>query len=272
LQQQIWDDGAIYRFMTRADTRGLVIEDGIYKLICYIDCNETLILKEAAWAFRILRFLGAEPGFTITWWRIDKPRVLEPNMFPTRTEVNGGWAYKGAPAVWIFRLEEWDRVLIHECVHALNWDVIPSENVKICLEKSIKGNLTDALFEAATEFLAEWFWCIIHSSENDFSGQTWIKQKEWQLTQSYMILARRDQKWSEDTSVFAYYVLKSALAQEDEDFLIDWHSGKADPERWCIIWESYKKVFYHKAELYKNSVMKKISMRMTCPDLESKSF
>jgi hypothetical protein len=272
LQQQIWDDGAIYKFMTRNDTRGLCIEDGMYKLICYIDCNEATILKEAEWAFRILRFLGAGPGFTITWWRINKPRVLGPNMFPTRAEVNGGWAYKGGSAVWIFRLEEWDRVLIHECVHALNWDVLPSENVKSCLEKSVSGSLTDALFEAATEFLAEWFWCIIHSPENDYSGETWIRQKEWQLKQTYQILARRSQKWSEDTSVFAYYVLKSALAQEDDGFLISWYSNKADPEHWCQLWQNYKNVFYHKAELYKNSVNMIISMRMSCPDLELKGF
>lgn len=254
--------------MIRKDTRGLCIEDGEYKMIAYVD-SEHAILSEAEFAFRILRFLGAPAGFCVHWWRIDKPRILEPNAFPTRAEVNGGWAYTGGNGVWIFRLEEWDRVLIHECVHALRWDTLPSQTVKTCLEHSISGTLVDALFEAATEFLAEWFWCIIHSPSNDFTGSTWSKQKEWQLIQTYQILARREPTWSEDTSVFAYYVLKTALAQDDEEFLLGWYSGTENPERWCGCWEANKTAFYNKALKYKHTVGQQISMRMTSPSLET---
>lgn len=252
--------------MTSGKGQGICIEDGFYKLIAYVDDTRNLE-AEASWAFRILRFLGAPKGFVVNWWRIDKPRILEPGQFPTRAEVNGGWAYHGRNEVWIFRLEEWDRVLIHECVHALNWDIIPSVSVKNCMEASIGGNLVDALFEAATEFIAEWLWCIIHSEYSDINGTAWTKQKVWQLNQTCQILARREKKWEEDTSVFAYYVLKTALAQDDEEFLIGWYSGKEDPDRWCNCWESYKKVFYHKALLYKDSVNERLSMRMTCPTL-----
>ena len=249
--------------MSREDTSGYCIEDGVYKMIVYCKKSDSL-LNEASWAFRILRFLGAPTGFTVNWWCIDKPRLVEPNMFPTRAEVNGGWAYRGRPAVWVFRLEEWDRVLIHECVHALNWDIYPSATVKACLEESINGTLVDALGEAATEIIAEWFWSIIHSPVKDITGVTWEKQKAWQLKQAGQILARCPEQWSEDTSVFAYYLLKAALAKEDTVFFLGWYSGDTSAEYWCDCWKRHVSGFFPD----KSSVKDRIILRMTDPNLE----
>lgn len=268
LQSSLWDDGIIAEFMSREDTCGVFLEDGVYNMIVY-GLKDTSFIKEAIWAFRILRFLGASPGFCVHWWAIDKPRILEPGAFPTRAEVNGGWAYRGRDSVWIFRSEEWDRVLIHECVHALNWDVFPSTAVKACLEKSLNGTLMDALGESVTELLAEWFWCIIHSPESDFNGTTWAKQKDWQLKQAYQILARRPVSWSEDTSVFAYYVLKAAIGQEDNEFFISWYAGIYNPDSWCRLWAVYEPIFMHKSLLVKDTVNKRISLMMTNPALKS---
>jgi hypothetical protein len=227
------------------------------------------ILKEVSWCFRILRFLGAPDGFCVNWWRIPNDRNVEPNAFPTRAEVNGGWARRGLPEVFIFRLEEWDRVLIHECIHALAWDVEIGGSVKSCLEKSLgNGEITEALFEAATELNAEWMWCIIHSPVNDIEGQTWLKQLAWQQKQAYAILARSPQVWKEDTSVFAYYVLKAAVAFEMEDFLVNWLTSCVDTEKWCALWNKYKPIFLQKAGLHKNTVSENLSMRMTNPEIE----
>ena len=257
--------------MTRSDTHVTVIKDSTYKLIICSENHVETLLQEAAYAFRILSFLGAPPGFTITWWRIPKPRLLKPNMFPTRAEVNGGWAYRGQPAVWVYRLEEWDRVLIHECVHALDWDVTIPNHLKSCLETSQNGSLMDALFEAATELTAEWFWCIINAPEGDTTGETWVQQKHWQQSQAYSILARhpKNNSWSEDTSIFAYYILKTALAFEDTTFFLNWYAGVEDPGRWCELWNKYKEAFYHKAQMYKHTVNREISMRMTNPELQN---
>lgn len=252
--------------MLRNDTEGVVFNNINYKMIVYIEKGRVFI-KEAELAFRILEFLGAPNGFVINLWAINKPRILEPNKFPTRAEVNGGWAYRGGNEVWIFREEEWDRVLIHECVHALNWDLFPSSSTKSCLEESLKGTFTDALAEAATELLAEWFWCIIHSPIDDLNYQTWSKQKNWQLKQAYHILGTRLTLWSEDTSVFAYYLLKTAIAQDDEEFLLKWYSGSPDTDNWCKSWEHNYPSFLRHSKLL--SVNKRISLRMTDPELNS---
>lgn len=222
--------------------------------------------KEIIHCMRILEFLGCPAGFTVTWWRIPKKRVTAPGAFPTRAEVNGGWAFMGKPAIWVFREEEWDRVVIHECVHALAWDVPITNNTKSCLEESVGGNLVDAIFEAGTELNAEWLWSIIHSPEADWQAATWEKQRDWQVSQAGAILLRKgDKPWSEDTSVFAYYILKAAIAVQTADFLVDWLAGTIDSGHWCDYWRSYKKVFYHKALMLRHTYGTEISTRMTNP-------
>jgi hypothetical protein len=272
LQKQLWDNGSISEWILRPDTECICYSDEKYKILIWLkqDVSPEAILKEVYWCFRILNFLGAPAGFCVNWWRIPNDRNVAPNTFPTRAEVNGGWARRGLPEVFIFRLEEWDRVLIHECIHAFSWDVMIGSGVKSCLEESLgHGELTEALFEAATELNAEWMWCIIHSSKDDITGEAWIKQTEWQKNQAYIILSRSNNIWTEDTSVFAYYILKAVLALEMTDFLLNWLAGTVNTEQWCTLWNTYKPVFLHRAELSKTTLDKTISMRMTNPIIEN---
>ena len=246
---------------------------------CYFTDEYTLFLwdlsatdnriDEVKWCFRILKFLGAPSGFTVTWWRFPANRILKPFEFPTRAEVNGGWTYRGSSAVYIFREEEWDRVLIHECIHALNWDVMMEPNTRNCLEAELgtESELKDAIFEAATELNAEWFYCIIHSHDDDLYGRNWLKQREWQKKQAIYILARKPMIWKEDTSVFAYYVLKSILAEDMDNFLINWVSGTLQSEKWCFLWSVYKESYFKEASNFIHFNEKKISMRMTDPSI-----
>ena len=268
----MWDNGIISKWVLRPDTECICYSDDQYKMLIWLHHGESpdAIRKEVLWCFRVLRFLGAPVGVCVNWWRIPSDRNVAPNAFPTRAEVNGGWARRGLPEVFIFREEEWDRVLIHECVHALAWDVEIGDGVKSCLEQSLgNGNVMEALFEAATELNAEWMWCIIHSPEDDYSGATWLKQLTWQQNQAYVILARSNKVWDEDTSVFAYYVLKAVLALEMTDFLVNWLTSSVDTNKWCGLWNKYKPVFLQKAQMKKNTTGQTVSMRMTNPDIES---
>lgn len=262
--------------MLRKDTQCRCYEDGMYKIYLwgFSVYDSVKEVSDVIWCFNILRFLGCKQGFTVTWWRIPKPRLVENGIFPTRAEVNGGWAFPGTNAVWIYRDEEWDRVLIHECIHALLWDISPADGLKTCLETSLNGGkLTDALFEAATELNAEWIWTIIHSPVNDLVCKTWLKQMAWQQKQALEILARTDPVvgWAEDTSVFAYYVLKSVLAQDMGTFLMTWLPGTATSADWCNKWESNKARYYEMALKKSDTVNKIISTRMTNPELDSRN-
>jgi len=271
LQKQLWDNGTISMWILREDTECLCFSDGSYTMLLWghVSDDKNQLNTEAQHCFRILRYLGAPVGFCVNWWRIPNDRRLKAGHFPTRAEVNGGWARHGIPEVYIFRLEEWDRVLIHECIHAFDWDVMPSTTVKTCLEQSLGGQITEALFEAATELNAEWLWCIIHSPNNDFTGITWLKQITWQQSQAFAILARKPDIWSEDTSVFAYYVLKAVLALDMGNFLVSWLSGSVNTDMWCSLWSTHKQTFLEQSNVHKASHHVEISMRMTHPDLEN---
>jgi len=272
LQNQLWDNGRIGSWMNREDTECRCYQTSKYMMYLWDlkSVHPSERFKEVSWAFRILAFLGAPDGFKVTWWRFPADRVVEAGKFPTRAEVNGGWAYRGKPAVWLFREQEWDRVLIHECVHALDWDIIPASSVRTCLQESLddEANLVDAIFEAATELNAEWLWCIIHSPVDDDTGKTWMKQREWQIYQAGAIIARRPEHWSEDTSVFAYYVLKAVLALDTFDFIYGWLTGTSDTDTWCELWRASKKAIIHKADMLKDTVNKELCTRMTNPVLD----
>jgi hypothetical protein len=216
--------------------------------------------------FRLLHFLGAPVGFAVNWWRFPADRVVEPEAWPTRAEVNGGWTYMGHEQIWMFRDEEWDRVLIHECIHAFKWDAVLLGETKACLEGLLEGQVMPALFEAATELNAEWLWCVIHSPATDYEAATWATQRAWQHDQALSILARRGEKWTEDTSVFAYYVLKAALALRTEEFLVEWLSGHLNSAHWCEVWSANKAAFEEEAG--RKNTDQPLSMRMTNPVLD----
>jgi hypothetical protein len=215
----------------------------------------------------MLYFLGAPAGFQVNWWRFSADRVLLPGAWPTRAEVNGGWTYRGTNQIWIFRDEEWDRVVLHECVHALNWDVIPDSSVQVCLQEHLgHGTLMPAIFEAATELNAEWLWCVIHSPADDAAGHTWVKQREWQKKQALAILARAGTKWEEDTSVFAYYILKAVLAEDMQRFLYGWLTETLKPDYWCDVWAARKDSLL--AAAAGSTTDQNLSLRMTNPEIE----
>ena len=259
--------------MLRRDTECLYYTNGKHHMYIWFESVvltevPNAIHQEVAWCFRILDFLGVCDGFVVNYWRIPNNRNVGANVFPSRAEVNGGWAYPGKPEVFIFRSEEWDRVLIHECIHALSWDVTIGSGLKTCLEQGLNGGkLTDALFEAATELNAEWMWCVIHAPEADTDGATWAKQVVWQQEQAHNVLVRAEGSWSEDTSVFAYYVLKAVLALDMQTFLMDWLSGSVDTNKWCQLWLTHKPEFLRRAAMNKNSRGAVISMRMTNPSI-----
>lgn len=171
-------------------------------------------LRVAQQLQQLLIWLGTPRPFTVfLWWR-DDPRRITATEWPSRRTVNGGWTSAGASAICVYRSEEWDRVVLHEMIHALEWDWhhMPAKALS-CWGLPAKSQLTPALFEAWTELLAEWLWC-------HWYGVPWSKQRAWQDYQAVQILARAGSApWRENTSVWAYYVLKAALAPSISKYL-----------------------------------------------------
>ena len=209
-----------------------------YKVSLANKCTLTLCIHEeqaadipsiAQQCSDILQWLGTPQAFEVYLWYTDNPRWIEKTEWPTRGSVNGGWAIPGSNKVFVYRQEEWDRVLIHECIHALNWDwEMPTTPVP-CWKFHSEDVLFPHLFEAWTELYAEWLWCGWHN-------QSWTKQRELQDTQAIQLYARRKttKRWIEDTNLFSYYILKACLAPHIE-FLWSYRNGTTEQERLQVL-------------------------------------
>lgn len=206
----------------------------------------------------LFAWLGVPPGFTlILFWR-DDPRNIAADEWPSRRSVNGGYTYPGSNNIIVYRQEEWDRVLIHETIHAMKWDWDVPAKPMPCWGLGSNAVLAPHLFEAWTELYAEWLWCGWHN-------KSWDVQYAWMCTQARQILARQGSRpWNENTNIFAYYILKAALAPHI-GFLWALQNGMTPAERAHVLCDL---VAAPLAALRSDAIHEaptEISMRMTRP-------
>jgi hypothetical protein len=205
----------------------------------------------------LFAWLGTPPGFTlILFWR-DDPRNIRHDEWPSRRSVNGGYTYPGSNTIIVYRQEEWDRVLLHETIHAMKWDWDVPATPLPCWGLGANARLSPHLFEAWTELYAEWLWCGWHN-------KSWDKQLDWMRAQAVQILARAPPSWRENTNIFAYYVLKAALAPHIA-FLWSLQNGINAEERSHVLCDLVAEPLAELRAKAAHTTPRAISMRMTCP-------
>jgi hypothetical protein len=203
----------------------------------------------------LLSWLGTPSGFTVYLWMRDDPRVLEADSWPSRRTVNGGFAYPGKPAIFVYRAEEYQRVILHETIHALRWDWDMPEKPLPCWGFKKTDVVSPHLFEAWTELYAEWLYC-------GYYNVSWTKQRKWQIYQATQILARVKDNWTENTNVFAYYVLKAALAPHIS-FLWIAGNGQTQKERAYVLCQLVEPELRRLKEIAQTVQVERFSLRMT---------
>lgn len=253
-----WDDGRIAAFFSSAKTNSYSIKLRGGGKILFVTQDDAVPQSETVFSEvdSIFTWLGVPSGFTLILFWIDAPRVLERDAWPTKTNVNGGWTIPGSNEIVVYRSEEWDRVLIHETIHALKWDWdMPTKPLK-CWGLSDNAQLMPHLFEAWTELYAEWLWCGWHNV-------SWITQMRWMHMQATQIFARLgDRDWSENTNVFSYYILKTALAPH-VGFLWTFRNGMSSDERMYVLCSLASRGIQKIKNDSIGVVPSKISLRMT---------
>ena len=228
--------------------------------------DEGEISKIAQEADALLTWLGTPPGFITLLFYIDDERNITAKEWPSKSTVNGGWTIPGNDLIVIYRQEEWDRVLLHETIHAMHWDWEMPTKPLVCWGFDKDEVISPHLFEAWTELSAEWLWCGWHNIP-------WSEQREWQDTQAVQILARdivSGRPWKENTNIFAYYVLKAALAPHVA-FLWLARNGRTPEERLdilCRLTEPEIKRLRKEATTVKPTAF---ALRMTRPDSRQKN-
>lgn len=200
-----WDENTIANFVTSPETMHYAVDLTDGGRLLFGTQDPRVIPAVAQETNALFKWLGVPTGFTLLlFWR-DDPRSILANEWPSRRTVNGGFAVPNSNLITVYRSEEWDRVLLHEAIHALGWDWDVPPKVLPCWGLDPRSNLAPHLFEAWTELYAEWLYCGWHN-------KSWARQCAWQRNQALQVLARAPPIWNENTNIFAYYVLKTALA------------------------------------------------------------
>ena len=224
LNGQSWDGGLIQNYIQRSEVKAYAFTLPTVKGTLYLWTH-----KDPApitdTVERLLLWLGAPEYFTVHLWMCDTPRKITVTEWPSRLTVNGGWAVPNTNTVFVYREEEFERVLLHESIHALGWDWPIGPTPPPCWD--VDGTLAPHLFEAWTECYAEWLTCA-------WFNVSWKKQMDWQRFQALQILCRAKEPWKEDTNVFAYYVVKAALSPHIE-FLLPFQAGKTEEEKMFVL-------------------------------------
>lgn len=152
--------------------------------------------------------------------------------------VNTGFTTANGNSIFIFRKEEWFKVLIHESFHCFGLDFTTNNHVVDRYKNIFPINSTFLIYEAYTEFWAEVINIAVfafHSEKQLFSKKFKYylgieqKYKILQMTKvlhhmnnlSYkdLIFDINPERFQEESNVFSYYVLTTILLCAFQDFL-----------------------------------------------------
>lgn len=250
-----WDEGTIEKFTNDPSTKAFTYLLPTAKSTLHLWTQDTKkVTSIAETVERILLWMDVPQGFIVNLWLQDDPRVVKADEWPSRRTVNGGWTIPNTNEVFVYREEEWERVLLHELIHALGMDWKMDSTPLPCW--NVQGNLAPHLFEAWTELYAEWLYCA-------WFNILWETQRKHQDKQALQILARnRGAKWDENTNVFAYYILKAALAPHIE-FLLPFQMGHTKQESIFVLCELVSSRLVKLKHESKKLQPEAISLRMT---------
>lgn len=248
-----WDEGTITRYVSNPTTHyyEYTLPTAKAKIHLWAHQPSISLQQVAETAERILLWFGVPLGFTVYLWLQDDPRQISASEWPSRRTVNGGWTIPNSKTVYVYRAEEWERVLIHELIHALGWDWVMPSTPLPCW--NVEGTFAPHLFESWTELYAEWLYCA-------WFNIPWEFQRKHQHAQAVQVLSRAPSKWSENTNVFAYYVLKAALA---EHILLLLTVNATPQERLFLLCDLVKEPLRRLREEAKRTVPRPMSLRMT---------
>ena len=145
-------------------------------------------------------------------------------------EINTGLTYRHGNKIYIFRKEEWFKVLIHEAIHCIGID-FSGFDAKI-LKKYFHLNYNIHVNEAYTEFWAEVINIVIFASPNKNAIKELIcyeiqfKFIQIQKILRYMNMSYDDffkanttNNFTEKSNVFAYYIITAIFMCQFEEFI-----------------------------------------------------
>lgn len=192
-----------------------------------LDVPKTL-LRHAVQRVQCMRMIcnSTKP---LTFWLVPCLALKE---FPAQGKhvgvehVNSAYTYANGNTVFIFRREEFPKVMMHEAIHhvcsidtAMDW----TQDHLGRIFEMFRVDHTTVLRpnEAIVEAMAELFHTAFIAVEYGLDAQMLhMREVNWSLQQAKRVLARQGSGlWKEDTHAFSYYVLRSMFMFKPDEFL-----------------------------------------------------
>ena len=146
----------------------------------------------------------------------------------TPQNINGGFTYTLGNDIYIYRMEDFPKVMLHETIHLSRLDTSSLwTKEKTDLLKDffkIHSNQTFLINEAIVEFYAQIFHLIFVATKFKVSFSDLYKiELQWAQIQSLRILYKqtqfKDMEWREGSNAFCYIVIRSALLMKYKEFM-----------------------------------------------------
>ena len=238
----------------------------------------------------ILPYKDVNQKLTIDIYLTDFKKLMPKNGDGyTSKHVNSAFTYvcREYGEITIYRKEEWFKVLLHECIHSycLDFSTENDERLRHCLYQYFPFHITNAKFsETYTETWAEIMNCAIISFIDSGEGYRnfslffnfYIQvERVHSVIQfnkilrsyglSYENLREKKSNWNQETHVFEYHILKTALLYSYDKFI-----------DWCYMYNGKTLISFNKKALvefcklimkcYDNSDFKRIVRRLKKKD------
>ena len=150
---------------------------------------------------------------------------LKKNIGPDH--INGGFTIVNDGKIFVFRSEEYAKVMIHEIVHhckAIHSDIFHGHDI-IALKQAFNISEKTVLIpnEAVVELWAAIFYCHLLSYEYYVPVHKLLEiELNFGITQSHkMIKKQNGKKWEETSNAFCYVIFKTILLGNLKKFLKD---------------------------------------------------
>jgi hypothetical protein len=209
------------------------------------------------WLFMLNKYASKQcvNSLTIYFYFTSLEKTLPNSNITILNEMNVNTAFTTTcpkiSEIVVFRKEEWFKVLIHETFHnfALDFSDMNNTNLNNCSLNIFKVNSTVNIYEAYTEFWAEIInalFCSFFSLKDKSNVKLFLSNSEffinYEKTYSFFQLVKtlnfmeltykdlylnteqskilRENKYKEKTNVLSYFVIKTVLINNYQNFLL----------------------------------------------------
>jgi len=186
---------------------------------------------------RCYKIANKKKIFNIKLFLSPAKKVIDYHKILTAANANSGFTFPSRNEIYIFREEEFPKVLLHELIHHI--DLVDNQNYKNSNRDALRNhfNITTDTIIILNETIVELWSLLLHilfiSSEYNLDFQELFEMElKYSLFKTYQILQLKEtyknKKWCDKCNIYCYIVFKTIIMMHIKEFLNDINSYPYD--------------------------------------------